>query len=158
MSKFFEGITTAQELKTAYRDLARTHHPDNGGDTATMQAINAEYAFLAERIDRAANPDKTAEQFATMQEVNEALRVVIQSIAHIDVTIEVVGLWLWVSGNTYPHKDALKRAGFKWASKKKMWYYAGVKSNGRGRKSYAEIKNTYGAKTVQADEKKALNG
>lgn len=30
-------------IDAAYKTLARLHHPDKGGDTATMQAINAAY-------------------------------------------------------------------------------------------------------------------
>ena len=40
---FFSSVRTLDALKAAYRELAMLHHPDRGGDTATMQAINAEY-------------------------------------------------------------------------------------------------------------------
>jgi len=33
-------------VKAAYRALATLHHPDRGGDTATMMALNAAYAQL----------------------------------------------------------------------------------------------------------------
>lgn len=42
--KYFAACTTLDELKKEYRRLAMIHHPDHGGDTATMQAINGEYA------------------------------------------------------------------------------------------------------------------
>lgn len=41
--KYFAGCRTLDELKKEYRRFAMKHHPDHGGDTATMQAINAEY-------------------------------------------------------------------------------------------------------------------
>ena len=44
--KYFDGVHTLDELKKEYRRLAMLHHPDRGGDTATMQAINAEYDQL----------------------------------------------------------------------------------------------------------------
>ena len=31
------------EIKNEYRRLAKLHHPDLGGDTATMQEINLQY-------------------------------------------------------------------------------------------------------------------
>ena len=37
--------------------------------------------------------------------------------------IEIAGHWVWISGNTKEYKEALKELGFKYASKKKMWYY-----------------------------------
>lgn len=41
--KFFVNCNTLEELKKEYRRLAMIHHPDVGGDTTTMQAINAEF-------------------------------------------------------------------------------------------------------------------
>lgn len=41
--KYFTNCTTLEDLKKEYRRLTMLHHPDRGGDTATMQAINAEH-------------------------------------------------------------------------------------------------------------------
>lgn len=41
--KYFTNCRTLDELKKEYRRLAMLNHPDHGGDTATMQAINSEY-------------------------------------------------------------------------------------------------------------------
>jgi curved DNA-binding protein CbpA len=43
--KFFASCNTIEEVKCLYKQLAKDHHPDKGGDTATMQAINVEYAY-----------------------------------------------------------------------------------------------------------------
>ena len=61
--KYFTSCTTLDELKKEYRRLAMIHHPDVGGDTATMQAINAEFeaAFPLLRMVR----DQTAEAPST---------------------------------------------------------------------------------------------
>lgn len=45
------GVTeraTPDEIKAAYRRLAREHHPDNGGDPARMAAINHAYEALTD--------------------------------------------------------------------------------------------------------------
>lgn len=41
--KYFANCTTLESLKHEYRRLCMIHHPDRGGDTATMAAINDEY-------------------------------------------------------------------------------------------------------------------
>ncbi len=43
---YFEKAKNLDELKKKYRELAFANHPDRGGDTATMQAINAEYDLM----------------------------------------------------------------------------------------------------------------
>lgn len=51
---YFDGICTLDELKKAYRELALANHPDRGGNTAVMQAINAEYDAKHDRMTREA--------------------------------------------------------------------------------------------------------
>ena len=39
----------AELVKVAYKTLARIHHPDVGGDTATMQQLNKAYEQIKEQ-------------------------------------------------------------------------------------------------------------
>ena len=34
--------------------------------------------------------------------------------------------WHWLRGDTYPHRDLLKRWGCRWSKKRKSWYFIGV--------------------------------
>jgi curved DNA-binding protein CbpA len=58
--KYFAEVHTLDELKKEFRRLAMLHHPDVGGDTATMQEINAEYDRLFPALKLAYN--RAAEQ------------------------------------------------------------------------------------------------
>lgn len=60
MTKFFESCKTLDDLKKAYKAAAMKYHPDMGGDTATMQEINAEYDRIFPALKLAYN--RTAEQ------------------------------------------------------------------------------------------------
>ena len=40
-------------VKAAYHALAKRHHPDQGGDTATMQRVNAAYDYMSTRTKTA---------------------------------------------------------------------------------------------------------
>lgn len=42
------GMPSAKDLRERYRQLARTHHPDKGGDTVKMQDIQGAYDVLTE--------------------------------------------------------------------------------------------------------------
>ena len=43
---YFSGMSTVGQVKSEYRKLAKLNHPDLGGVTAVMQAINAAYCGL----------------------------------------------------------------------------------------------------------------
>lgn len=54
---------TAEEIKKAYRKLARTHHPDAGGDEAKFKEINEAYEVLGDEKKR-----KLYDQYGTADE------------------------------------------------------------------------------------------
>lgn len=65
--KYFASINDLSALKAAYKRLALENHPDRGGDTATMQAINAEYDAAFSRLKVAhnlAHPEQRTEETA----------------------------------------------------------------------------------------------
>ena len=47
MRKWFENVTTIEELRKRYRELLKMYHPDNeNGSVEVTQEINAEYDRL----------------------------------------------------------------------------------------------------------------
>jgi len=150
MYKFFTPKpTTLEELKAQYRKLAMQHHPDRGGDTETMKAINAEYDRLFPLL-KDTHKTKDGETYTARQatsETAEHFKAIIDQLMRMDgITIEVIGCFVWVTGDTKPHKDQLKGLGFKWHTKKIAWYLAPEDYRKRSRKDYAldEIRDMYG--------------
>ncbi len=155
-SKFFSNCTTSDEIKARYRELAMANHPDRGGDTATMQAINAEYTVVVNAALRGEYPGRTAQEYADMANVAEIIRAAVEAIVNLpDITIEICSKWVWVSGNTYPVKDAIKAAGYRWASQKKMWYFAGVPVQSHGM-DMDEIRERHGSQLVKGNITRSL--
>jgi hypothetical protein len=148
LMKYFSHCQTIEEVKTLYKELAKKHHPDCGGDTATMQSINTEYAFACSFILKGGK--FTAEQADEQIRISEEFRKVIEQIIHLPgIIIEVVGNWIWVTGNTYPVKSQLKAAGMFFASKKVAWYFRTDEFKTRGsNKSLEEIRRKYGSERI----------
>lgn len=117
------------------------------------EVIGSEMKKMEQLIDETSN-DQPTEEASNDQPTNESgLEQVISEIEKIEddgINKEVVGSWIWVSGDTWKHKETLKKLGFKWASKKKMWYYTEQTRKRYGRKEYQmdEIKQKYGSRTL----------
>lgn len=147
--KYFNNCTTINEVKALYKDLAKANHPDKGGNTEIMQEINVEYAFAIAKLAKGEN--LTEAEVNDIIEQSEAYRDAVNKIMGLDgIVIEVVGAWLWVTGNTYPVKTTLKEAGFMFASKKVAWYFRTdeYKVKNRAAMSLDEIRNKYGSKVL----------
>jgi curved DNA-binding protein CbpA len=149
------GITgdyTPEIIKQAYRKACSKYHPDrNPSGLEMMKMINQAYEAIKEATGTA-----TAESGSQCygEEINNALN----AILHLGFDIEVCGAWVWLHGDTKPHRELLKQAGFKWAPKKCLWYYrpADYKSNGRGKFSMDEIREKHGSEKVTLKERNKI--
>lgn len=167
MNKFFDNISTLEELRKQYKELLKIHHPDNGGNVSEMQEINSEYDRMF-KILKDQHENNNADQANTNTDYNnmkydfaedEKLREMLNKIIHFDgIDIELVGAWIWVSGNTYACKKQLKELGFKWASQKKMWYWHSEVFQKKSRKTLSmdDIRNYYGSTRVNNTDKMVL--
>ena len=145
--KEFSEVTGINEAKKVYKTLAKKLHPDVGGSEEEFKILNSVYNDLIEHKIYFSNDFK----------IDLDLEKIISQILHFEnITIELVGSWIWLSGDTKEIKDKLKELGFKWASKKKMWYYGEMKGKSHGEKSLDEIKDKYGSKTFKKKENEKL--
>lgn len=145
--KYFPNCHTLEELKAEYRRLVKRHHPDFGGDTATMQEINNEHDIIFEQLK--AQHNASADEYHQTTETAEEFRRLINELLKLPgVIVELCGNWVWLSGNTREHKEALKALGCRWAAKKQMWYWrhdeAG-RRHYRGNSTMQDIRMKYGS-------------
>jgi len=150
-TNYFENCKTLQEVKLLFKKLAFEHHPDRGGNTQIMQDINAEYQNIIKNkmFDFSENTEEQQHDFIKYPEI-------INKIVGLEgITIEIIGNWIWVSGNTYPYRAQLKEAGLFFAHKKVMWYYRpeDYKSTNRKPKDIEEIRTKYGSDVVENKSK-----
>ena len=159
--EFLANVKTLVELKKAYQKLCFKFHPDRGGDTATMQQINAEYDFLLKNLidseeDKNYGENSYWESREHQTEVEKTVQEKLQAIIGLDgIEIEIIGVWIWVDGETKQHKEILKGLGFKWIQKHSKWCFVGRKSSGRGGYSMDQMRSKHGSKTVYKGKGKA---
>lgn len=135
------GHIDPTQTKTAYRAACKKYHPDiNPAGDDMMTVINA--AFEALKDYQGEIKEQDAKDYG--DKLNEALNAVLGLSGLI---VEVCGAWVWITGETRMHKDALKAVGFRWASKKKAWYFRPeeYRSFSRGNSSLEDIREKYGA-------------
>lgn len=152
MRKFFENVKTLEELKHVYKDLARRFHPDLGGSLETMQAINSEYDKM---IQYFSTHGSRTERERAAAEVPEKFRAIIAKLLTMPyLQIEIIGGWIWISGNTALYLRKIKQLGFIYSTKQKRYYLPDATRTGRGsRYTMQDIRDIYGSTTINSQVK-----
>ena len=154
MKRYFENVTTLEELKKQYKRLAKQYHPDlnNGTTNEIMKQINNEYDELFECVKNYhVNAEGETYEKATA-ETSEEFRNIINSIINYNIDIEIIGTWVWCF-NSYEYRAQLKELGFKYATKKRAWcWHSGEFKARKSNKTLAEIRSKYGSETIKSRE------
>ena len=153
--KFFSNnLKTIIDLKKEYKELIFQYHPDIiGGNGEEMKIINAEYDYLLKHIQEGTDEKEI--------NVNDNFKEVLNKLIKYDLTLEIVGSWLWISGkDTYNLKDNLfKELNIFYSRGKKKFFYNGQDSKNYGyykKKSFNTLKKEYGYKKLQGRKEEGL--
>ena len=148
-TRYFSNPQTLEDLKKQYRELAFKYHPDRGGSNEAMKAVNNEYDELFKDL-KDIHRTKEGETYTATQttgETSEQFKDIINELMKMDyIVIEIIGCFIWVTGNTKTYKDKLKELKFQWHSKKFAWYLKPEDYKKRSHKDYdlEEIREMYG--------------
>ena len=162
---WFENCRTVETIKARFRELAMLHHPDRGGDTRTMQDVNAAYQAALKACDGQVSHDSEnrAHEYhynAEREEAAAAKVVELLGIVPAGVTVYLIGLWIWIHGTTREDRAtqaALKAAGCAWHAKRACWYWRAPELRHWGRQSRGSLQQLawrYGCRAFQASDNK----
>ena len=152
------GQYTLNDIKQVYRKLASANHPDKGGNTEMMQLINTAFAELCKYFETNQTLDINQDDNESAQSFDFSFLDTLKTLH--GVIIEVCGYWVWLSGNTYPHKETISNLGFKYSGAKKSWYWSptiNISNYRRGSKSMKQIRKDYGSQIIQTEMQPAIH-
>jgi hypothetical protein len=143
MTLYFQGLTSEQDIKARYKSLAKEHHPDLGGCLETMKIINAQYDKVLTGAYQ--SQGKSITEIDELLEKDTAIRNQVIKVIHLEgLIVEICGSWIWITGDTKRHKDALKTAKFLWSPKKLCWYW-----RSEAKKGWFYRGNTYDLEAIR---------
>jgi len=153
---YFDNIKDSLELKKEYRRLAKIYHPDCQGNEKTMKIINEEYASKYTELEQEAYSGDF-ERFLD-KDIKDFLRIIQETLSYTNIDIEIIGSWIWITGNTYPIRKELDCLGLHYAKYKKAWYWhQGNYKKYRHNKDYTmdEIREMHGSTKIKKNKFKS---
>jgi hypothetical protein len=146
--KMFNGLNKDQAYKL-YREEAKKCHPDlnPGIDDSIFKNLQNEFeAYLKGNPYNFTNLD--GDEWECPEWINEFFY-------NFNVTVEIIGSWIWVSGEfqffTDEFRTELKSKGFRFSSKKKAWYFSGSNKYRKYAKfnKLEDVRNAFDSRTVK---------
>lgn len=160
MNKYFNNCETLEEVKARFHKLAKELHPDNAatGNAEAFRQMYSEYqtAFNTYKNIHKNHEGKTYTKETT--ETPEQFADLIRTLTRFNgCIVELIGSWIWVSGNTKEYKDELKKLNFKFSAKKAAWYFHEGDYHKRNGKVYNmdDLRNMWSS-TQYENEQKAI--
>lgn len=155
---YFEDCKTLDEAKSLYYKLAMQLHPDKGGNTADFQELLHQFESFRPRTEKFQGE-------ADQWKAQEYAHIIDQLIKIPGIIIEICGSWVWITGNTKPHKDEIKsidpgesfKRGFN--RKKEAWYFSPKSYRKRSRQELDldQIRDLYGSQKVDREREEKNN-
>ncbi|MDM8565096.1 hypothetical protein QUF74_05530 [Candidatus Halobeggiatoa sp. HSG11] len=149
---YFKNCKTVEEAKKLYRQLAMKNHPDRGGNVETMQSINVEYQQLLKAFDGQTDGEHTYhyDRVKEQQVIDKIYELLALRLDGIEINL--IGLWVWITGETKPHRKAFKLAGCKWHRKRECWYWHNGKKRFQSKGDLSELAKKYGVQNFVNQE------
>lgn len=154
--KYFSGLQTREEIRAKFVQLAKALHPDNGGNAEDFKAMMQEYQTA---YNTASESKTEAGKERTVNYDSFKFANIINSIITFDgIKIEIIGSWIWVSGNSFAYHEQLKALNFFWSKSKKAWYFTGDDkfSYKRGSYNMKQLRQKWGTAEIETVKREAI--
>lgn len=117
---FFSSCQTLEQVMTLYIKLGKAYQP-NVQTINIMAELKTAYTEACARVILLESSSDTEKEIRHHEAAIYC--IIINRIIGLPLRIESARLWIWVSGDTFPHRKALDAAGLTYASRKKKWFF-----------------------------------
>jgi len=141
-TNLFYGCTSKDEVQLRFDELCKVYD----GQDEMLKVIQAEYSTLMSALE-SVKPATEEKERASIADTIKALQ---EKVNPEGLHLEICGSWLWITGKTFPVKDALKNLGFRYSANKLCWYYRQDEHRSSNQKPvpFEMIKEKYGSKEI----------
>jgi len=160
---YFVKFATVADIKKEYRKLCMVNHPDRGGDVEVMKVVNVEYHIALKNVHGTQSVDDNGQShtYYYNEATEDALMEKIGALLSLQmegVDVALVGIWIWVDGETMNYRKELKELKLRWHSGRKKWYFQTSNKRTKYKKNFSfnQMAQTYGYKQFEKDDKLSL--
>lgn len=167
---YFKGCIKLDQVRPRYKELALQYHPDRpNGDTRVMQIINDQYhAVLMGFNGTKLFNNKTKEEYSYCYnwQNEEMIREMVDNVIGLkldNITLEVIGSWLWVQGTSKDQANLFNRKGlgFKFSYQHGgSWCWSSTIHKFKVKRSgmtLDQIRSAYGSETIDHERNKQIS-
>ena len=151
-TNYYPTATGAKNLRLDFKRRAWIRSMINFNEIKVFESAQGQHNMITFLTKKAENDNRTIDCRSVTCEGSYVA-------TSNQITVEVIGCFVWVSGNTRPYKEALRSLGFQWHRKKHCWYKSpnGYRRFGVGTEySLDRIRSMYGVEYEKEAELKAL--
>ena len=120
--KHLKELKSIDDVKSKYKQLSKSFHPDKGGSVATMQELNSEYQYI---INCFYTYRRNWEN--ELYQLNKFNCQIAPISNAIGVKIQIIDDTVWVTGKTFDIKELLKSLRYRFSKINKAWYFSNIK-------------------------------
>jgi hypothetical protein len=152
MNNYFSGVESIEDAKKLFRELSKEHHPDLGGDPEIFKKVKEDFdlfikCFMNGRFENAKYKPENMSGFTFSN--------ILKKIIDFNMTIEIIGYWIYAKDGSYEYRAELKEMGFFFSGKHKAWIYnGGLKKRRATKLTENEIKSIHGWEDVRKKKEK----
>jgi curved DNA-binding protein CbpA len=121
---------TVQQAAKAYKKNIFKCHPDHGGTNEAFidlqkayELVMANLTYTGKQYNKATSEVEDIEKNYTQELINKIMELIETFSTNDEININIIGNWIWLDGETKPHKEAIKSLGFKFSKNKTAWYW-----------------------------------